>query len=250
MQGADNMLGGQGDDLYYIDNMGDVVTELANEGIDSVSSSISYTLTADVERLFLTDMAVDGEGNQLANVIYGNALNNKLLGDAGNDILQGQVGNDTLQGGIGDDVLYGGLGNDELRGEQGNDLLVGGLGDDVYIFGMGDGKDTFDNNDVLGNDKLMLLSHDAQAVWLRQRNNDLELSFIGTQDSITMKDWYTSSAQQVDTITLSTGEALVASDVQQLVNAMAQFLVPALGQTTLSTEQHQALDSLIATVWK
>ena len=250
MQGTDTMLGQQGDDLYYVDNSGDVVTELANEGIDGVSSSISYTLTANVERLFLTDMAVDGEGNQLANVIYGNALNNKLLGGAGNDILQGQAGNDTLQGGIGDDVLHGGLGNDELRGEQGNDLLVGGIGNDAYIFGMDDGKDTIDNSDALGNDKLMLLNNDAQTVWLRQLNNDLELSFVGTQDNITIKDWYIGSANQVDTIALSTGQVLIAGDVQQLVNAMAQFSVPALGQTSLTTEQHQALDSIIATVWK
>lgn len=250
MQGIDTMLGGQGDDLYYVDNVGDMVTEVNNEGIDSVSSSVSYTLTANVERLFLTDNAQMGQGNELANIIYGNSLDNTLLGEAGNDILQGQAGNDLLVGGAGDDVLYGGTGNDELRGEAGHDLLGGGAGDDMYVFGMGDGKDTIDNNDALGNDKLMLLSSDAQTVWLRQLNNDLEVSFVGHQDSVTIKDWYAGASAQVDVIALNNGQTLIAADVQQLVNAMAQFSVPALGQTTLTNQQHQALDSIIATVWK
>lgn len=249
MQGADTMLGGQGDDLYYIDNVSDLVVELNDQGIDSVSSSISYTLTANVERLFLTDNAQAGQGNELANIIYGNSLDNQLSGEDSNDVLQGQAGNDLLIGGQGDDVLYGGVGNDELRGGQGHDLLVGGLGDDVYVFGQGDGKDTI-NNDALGDDKLMLLSNDAQTVWLRKLNNDLEVSLVGYADNVLIKDWYSASSKQVDSIELSNGLTLMADDVQLLVNAMANFVVPALGQTSLSNEQHQALDGIITASWQ
>ena len=50
--GADTLTGGAGDDTYVVDNAGDVVTEAASEGAaDTVQSSISYTLTANVENL-------------------------------------------------------------------------------------------------------------------------------------------------------------------------------------------------------
>ena len=42
---------------YFVDDSGDVVTENANEGIDTVQSSVDYTLSANVENLTLTDAA-------------------------------------------------------------------------------------------------------------------------------------------------------------------------------------------------
>ena len=55
--GADTMIGGTGNDTYVVDDAGDVVTEALNEGTDTVRSSITYTLTANVENLILTGSA-------------------------------------------------------------------------------------------------------------------------------------------------------------------------------------------------
>ena len=53
--GADRMSGGNGDDVYIVDNAGDNVHEVASTGgINSVSSSVSFTLGAFVENLTLT----------------------------------------------------------------------------------------------------------------------------------------------------------------------------------------------------
>jgi trimeric autotransporter adhesin len=103
--GADSLVGGGGDDSYIVDNTGDVITELAAEGADGVSSSVSYTLAVNVENLTLTGTsAINGTGNAKNNILTGNSGNNSLTGGAGNDTIDGAAGNDTMIGGTGDDL--------------------------------------------------------------------------------------------------------------------------------------------------
>ena len=97
LAGADTMDGGLHDDLYIVDNTGDVVIELEGGGSnDEIQSSVSYTLPAFVNNLTLTGSAnINGTGNELANIIVGNSGNNVLAGGAGDDTMQGGLGNDT-----------------------------------------------------------------------------------------------------------------------------------------------------------
>ena len=123
--GADVMTGGADNDTYYVNDNGDVVVEEMNEGIDIVSSSISYTLTDNVENITLTgDADINGTGNELNNIIRGNNRENVLDGLAGNDTIYGNSGNDTLLGGEGDDYLDGGYGSDFMSGGTGNDIYI------------------------------------------------------------------------------------------------------------------------------
>ena len=113
--GADTLKGGKGDDTYVVDNLGDIITENANEGNDSVQSSVSYTLSSNVENLNLTGTAaINGTGNTLNNNLIGNSANNVLDGGAGADNLIGGLGNDVLNGAVGADTLTGGDGSDSF----------------------------------------------------------------------------------------------------------------------------------------
>jgi Ca2+-binding RTX toxin-like protein len=105
--GNDTMAGGTGDDTYYVDSSADVVTENPGEGTDQVQSAASFTLSANVENLFLTGSGnINGTGNGSANSLVGNSGSNTLSGGDGNDILDGGLGNDTMAGGTGDDTYY------------------------------------------------------------------------------------------------------------------------------------------------
>ena len=223
-----------GDDVYYVDNIGDVVTELTNQGIDKVNSTISYTLTANVEQLFLTGIAgLSGTGNDLNNTIYGNNGNNMLSGGAGNDSLNGGIGNDTLEGGLGFDTL------------------VGGTGNDTYLLNLNSGRDLINNTDTSnGNDKLLISAGiNADQVWLRKLGNDLEVSIMGTNNSAKIQNWYSDANKRLDSVQLADGKILLEAEVQNLVDAMASFTMPAIGQTSLTTAQHNALDSIILASW-
>ena len=103
--GADTMQGGADDDIYTVDDSGDVLIESLDQGIDLVRTSIAYTLGDNFEKLTLIgSVSINGSGNSLDNFITGNGANNVLTGDAGNDTLNGGAGDDTMQGDAGNDV--------------------------------------------------------------------------------------------------------------------------------------------------
>lgn len=96
MAGADTMAGGAGNDVYYVDNVADIVTEWSNAGTDTVYASVSYALLTHAENLVLTGSGnLNGTGNWLANVLTGNAGDNVLDGGTGADAMSGDSGNDT-----------------------------------------------------------------------------------------------------------------------------------------------------------
>jgi len=133
--GADSMSGGYGDDIYYVDNVNDTVTEGWFEGTDTIYSSVSYTAPTNVENLTLTGSNnIFGIGNYGDNTLIGNSGHNRLSGEEGNDTLYGMSGDDTLSGGNGYDYLNGGDGDDYLAGGLGSDTIVTGAGKDTVAF--------------------------------------------------------------------------------------------------------------------
>ena len=171
--GDDSMAGELGNDIYLIDSAGDVVTEAAGEGVDTVKTTLAtISLTgglAEIEKAEALGTAdFTATGNSYANTIIGNIGNDSLSGMDGNDTLNSGAGNDTLDGGTGADSMIGGTGDDVYRVDDAGDKIkeLAGEGEDKVITtlssyilatnvenlqGLGSGPFTFSGN-ALAND--------------------------------------------------------------------------------------------------
>lgn len=113
---ANELIGGPGDDQYYVSANGDSVVELQGEGYDLIWLQVgTYTLPANVEAAYMA-----GPGTPAT--IFGNELDNALGGWS-----------DALGNSSAPLTLYGFAGNDSLSGSKGGgNTLIGGPGDDYY----------------------------------------------------------------------------------------------------------------------
>jgi Ca2+-binding RTX toxin-like protein len=111
--------GADGADTYIIDNANMDIVAHAGQGSDTIKSSVSYVLPANIHTLVLL-----GKNDIIG---AGNAGPNDLIGNSGNNRLEG--------GGSFDDLL----------GKGGNDRLFGGTGADVFRFKTGYDKDTIED---------------------------------------------------------------------------------------------------------
>ncbi len=95
--GADHMSAAGGDDIYVVDNVGDVVNESSQGGTDTVRTTLlSYTLGSEVENLVFI-----GSGSFIGT---GNAAANQLSSASGADVLDGGAGADNMSAGAGNDT--------------------------------------------------------------------------------------------------------------------------------------------------
>lgn len=107
----------------------------------------------------------------------------------------------SIDAGLGNDTVTGSIGNDVIIGGAGSDILIGGNGNDTYRFGVGSGADLIQENDLtIGNTDVFAIAAgiDSSQIWFRHIGNNLEMSFIGTSDKATIKDWYLGQAYHIE----------------------------------------------------
>ncbi|MDQ0464117.1 Ca2+-binding RTX toxin-like protein [Caulobacter ginsengisoli] len=204
--GADSLSGGLGDDVYYVDDAGDTVTELSGQGTDTVRTMAAFTLSANVENLILDGSGnIGGTGNSLVNAITGNSGDNIIDGGAGDDVLKGLNGNDTLIGGTGSDIMVGGAGADTFVITQASIHTSGAIETDTV-------------NDLLvaQSDKLDLSAIDADSLTA----GDQAFHLVGG---------FTHHAGEL-TLTLSGGSTLLALDVDG--DGRADYRMTIVGNVT------------------
>jgi Ca2+-binding RTX toxin-like protein len=137
--GNDQLTGGTGNDTYVVDSAGDVITEGAGAGIDTVNTSITYSIAeqANLENIVLTGTAaINATGNVGDNSLIGNGAVNELVGGAGNDFLDGGAGADRLNGGANNDTYVIDNAGDVITDSDGVDTVVSFLTDYTLAVGL------------------------------------------------------------------------------------------------------------------
>ncbi len=194
------------------------------------------------------DVINGGDGNDK---LSGGDGDDTLNGGDGNDKLYGDNGDDTLNGGDENDRLYGYNGDDTLRGGAGNDSLDGGAGSDTYEFGAGFGADTINNYDTRA-DSVDVAQFDDVSIedlWFSRSGNNLQITVAGTDDQVTVNNWYSNTNYQLDSIEAGASE-LLNNQVEQLVSAMASYSVPSGAGSVVPQDVKDELQSVIAAAWQ
>lgn len=160
---SDIAAGGEGNDIYFVNDSDATIIEHSGEGKDTVFTSVSYAMAAQIEELHVK-LHVSGPltiiGNGMDNYITLDGYDQIAYGGDGDDVIYstctnseiyGQNGHDEIRGGYNSDILHGGDGNDKIFAGGGADQLIGGNGDDLLHGGMGDSSLSGGN----GNDTLL-----------------------------------------------------------------------------------------------
>ncbi|MFA6232496.1 MAG: putative Ig domain-containing protein [Rhodanobacter sp.] len=189
----DYLEGGAGDDVYVVGDTGDVVVEAAGGGTDQVQASSSYTLSDNIENLFLMDGAGAINGT-------GNALDNYLAGNDDNNVLNGMGGSDTMVAGGGDD------------------LLIGGTGDDKYVFDATSGSDVVDNTGG-GNDGIFFTNGVVRDRLSFGRDGDDLLIFVdaASTPSVRVTNHFLGGDAAIDYVQPDGGFMLTTAQINQIV---------------------------------
>ncbi len=187
------------DELYTYNLGRDLIIGYSNDQRDEVKIGWYYSNTPFIQ---IERISIDGELYNLNNFVQSRQLTKYLSGSDGDDIIQGTEFKDMIHGFDGNDRIDGGISSDILVGGAGYDVLNGGLGNDRYQFVVGDGADIIE--DTGGND-FIELSGDIKQEDLEfdQINNDLILCNKKSSDQITIKNWATSTENQVEHLVLN-----------------------------------------------
>jgi Ca2+-binding RTX toxin-like protein len=233
-------------------------------GVDEAFSALSdvvrlqdwYSADNRIETLQLAD----GTTIDLTDIVSGDATGSgdfalvaNWAGGGTGEFVTGDAGNDTLTGTANNDVIIGSGGNDSIDGGAGADTLQGGAGNDTYLFGRGDGADLINNKgEETSSDTVSFEAGIASdQLWFSQVGNDLVVNVIGTNDQVTVDEWYLNNGDnQVASFEISAGMEVLNTQVENLVSAMSAYSPPALGDTDLSQSLHDALDQVIADNWQ
>jgi RTX calcium-binding nonapeptide repeat (4 copies) len=251
--------GGGGDTLTATATTGTTLTVGGTAGQTLVASATGAdTLTAgggngDVVK------ADNTSGNDILSVGAGTSDVLSAVNSTGNvSLTAGSGAGDelTAAGSTGTDTLKAGSANDTLIAGTGNDTLEGGNGYDTYQFGASFGSDAIRNiftgtrTTADGEVDFTDSGTTDEKLWFQRSGNNLLVDFIGTANQITLNNWYSNNAAQVesfhaDGLTLDT-------QIATMVSAMASYASANPGfnpQTATAMPTDTTLQSAITASW-
>lgn len=283
-QGDDTLDGKQGDDQLYGGAGSDTYLIGASGGKDTIADTTGINVIRFVDGIGFNDVAsglrksgddlilnVAGNTNQVRIEKFFSIANtiDKLEFESGGQITSAQLFDtfgvtaptattetfdlltDVYTGGDGDDTLTGSSRNDQLMGGKGNDVLNGSAGSDRYLFSLGDGQDTItENSPATDTDVLDFGSTvSIEELWFSRSSDDLKINIAGSNDEVTVNNWYGNTDAQLDEIEVG-DSVLLNSKVEQLVTAMASYSAPSGVGNVIPQETKDALSSTLVATWQ
>jgi len=263
--GNDLLDGGLGDD--YLDGGAGADQLIGGEGFDGVDySGSNAAVTVNLTTGTGTGGHAQGDtlsgielvnGSTFGDTLSGSSSSDVIFGGAGNDIIYGGSGNDYLLGGDGNDTIFAEAGDDMLDGGAGDDILNGGIDNDVYVVTRNAGNDRINNYDPSGIDVDVIGFNDAagiiadQDLWFERVGNDLKITVIAGNASVTVTDWYmmpdpaSRANHKIDFIIAGTSYARENINIDGLANLMATRTKP----TTVAQRDALMADLNYKVVW-
>ncbi len=265
---AETFLGGKSADILYGGFGGDTYTWQKGDGNDTINDlgaatdidtlklvdakAADVVLSRDTANLYVTIGTEKITIKDHFTTGYAAAPIEQILFADGARWQKADLDAAPYRGTAGKDTIYGTAQAETFIGGAEADTLVGGAGGDVYQLARGDGADTIQENDTTaGNTDVLqfMAGISTNQLWFRKTNNDLEVSIIGTADKATVQNWYLGNQYHVEQIKSGDGKLLQDTQVDKLVQAMAAFTPPAMGQTSLTAAQQTALTPVLAANW-
>ena len=116
---------------------------------------------------------------------------------------------------------------------------------------MGDGQDHIvESNSSAATDILTLGDEvSLEELWFSRATDDLQINIAGTDDQVTIDNWYTDANAQLDEIELG-NSVLLNSKVEQLVIAMASYNVPSGVGNVIAQSTQESLQPILTEAWQ
>lgn len=274
--GADVMDGGDGSDQYWVDNIGDQISDSGGSA-DTVYSLIDYALANNLENLKLIGTEnVNGTGNNSVNSLFGNSGNNILDGMGGVDFFYGGDGDDTyilssnteqvteymeegndtvlidqgytLSASVENLVLKGtnsinGTGNEldnRLTGNSSNNNLNGGLGADMLDGGAG--NDTLSGGD--GNDTY-LFGRGGGADLIKENQSAINTDTLLFGADISAEQiWLRQSGSNLEVSIIGTGDKITINNWYAGDAYQVERFALANGEVLLDSQVQSLVDAM------
>jgi len=90
----------------------------------------------------------------------------------------------------------------------------------------------------------------AEDLWFEQQNQDLIVKIIGTDDQMSITNWYERKGYRIEEFHTADGRILLEGEVNKMVQTMAAFSPQAGSESNLTAISREQLDSVIAVHWQ
>ncbi|WP_293269078.1 calcium-binding protein, partial [Neptunomonas sp.] len=148
------------------------------------------------------------------------------------------------------DILGDSAGNTLFSG-AGDDFLSGGEGSDTYVFNAGFGVDMLENYDTQSSDTDIARFEDVnpEDLWFSRTGDHLQVDVAGTDNQVTISNWYEGADYQLDHIEAG-DSVLLNNQIDQLVSAMAAYGAPSGAGNDIPQATKEGLQVVLAQSWQ